>query len=110
MSGLDRALMFSDYYESSTSRYWVNLHATLTSSYLLLKFLPWFSERLWKESLDLAYLYTPGIPNYLQLGYSMNEIFFLVDLGVYVGFREQDPEVSGSWGYEGFTVRLNFRF
>jgi hypothetical protein len=110
MAGLDQALMLIDYYQPSTSKYWVNLHATLTSSYLLLKYLPWFSERLWRESLDLAYLYTPEVPNYLQVGYSLNEIFFLVDLGIYVGFRERGPEDSRSWGYEGFTARLNFRF
>lgn len=110
MARLDQALMFAKYYEPATSKYWVNLHATLTSSYLLVKFLPWFSERLWRESLDLAYLYTPDTPNYLQLGYSLNEIFFMVDVGVYVGLRERDPEVTGDWGYEGFTVRLNFRF
>jgi hypothetical protein len=75
-----------------------------------LKYLPWLSERLWRESLDLAYLYTPEVPNYLQVGYSLNEIFFLVDLGIYVGFRERGPEDSRSWGYEGFTARLNFRF
>jgi len=109
MAGLDRALMFSDYYQASTNQYWANLHATLTSSYLLIKYLPWFSERLWQESLDVAYLYTPGTPNYLQLGYRMEDIFFLMDLGVYVGFRESF-ESPGDWGYEGVTFRLNFKF
>ncbi|MDX2431223.1 MAG: DUF5686 family protein, partial [Bacteroides sp.] len=109
MAGLDRALMFSDYYQASTNKYWVNLHATLTSSYLLLKYLPWFSELLWQESLDLAYLYTPGTPNYLQVGYRLEDIFFLIDLGVYVGFREK-IEAPGEWGYQGFTFRLDFKF
>ena len=85
------------------------LNATLTSSYLLIKYLPWFSERLWKESLDLTYLYTPGTPNYLQVGYRLEEIFFMVDLGVYVGFMEK-PENDEDWGYRGVTFRLNFRF
>lgn len=107
MAGLDDALMFSDYYEASTKRYWAEAHARLSSSYLLIKYLPWFSERLWTESLDLAYLYTPEQPHYLQLGYSMNELFFMLDIGVYVGFAE-DPE--GRWGYRGITGRLNLRF
>ena len=109
MAKLDRSLMFSDYYQASTKRYWVNLHATLTSSYLLIKYLPWFSERLWKESLDFTYLYTPETPNYLQVGYRMDEIFFMVDVGVYVGFREK-IESPGDWGYQGVTFRLNLRF
>lgn len=109
IAGLDRALMFSEYYQASTNQYWTRLDATLTSSYLLIKYLPWFSERLWQESLDVVYLYTPETPNYLQLGYRLEDIFFLIDLGVYVGFRES-LEPSGAWGYEGVTFRLNLKF
>jgi len=102
MAGFENALMLMDYYEASTSEFWVQADVKLTSSYLLLKFLPWFSERLWKESLGIAYLYTPVTPHYVQLGYSLNELFFLMDLGLYVGFQEG--------AYKGFGARLNFRF
>jgi len=102
MAGFDNALMLLDYYEASTSEYWASADLKLTSSYLLIKYLPWFSERLWKESIGVSYLYTPQTPHYLQLGYSMNEIFFMADIGVYVAFQE--------WGYKGFGARLNFRF
>jgi hypothetical protein len=102
MAGFDEALMLMDYYEASTSDYWFNTDIKITSSYLLFKYLPWFSERLWKESVGIAYLYTPQTPHYIQLGYSLNEIFFMFDLGVFVGFQE------GS--YKGFGAHLNFRF
>ncbi|MEN8229172.1 MAG: DUF5686 and carboxypeptidase regulatory-like domain-containing protein [Bacteroidota bacterium] len=102
MAGFDQALMLMDFYEASTSEYWTQAEATLTSSYLLLKFLPWFSERLWKESLGITYLYTPQAPHYIQLGYSLNELFFLVDLGLFVAIQEGE--------YKGFGARLNFRF
>jgi hypothetical protein len=102
MAGYDDALMLMDYYEASTSEYWVRADAKFNSSYLLIKFLPWFSERLWTESLGLTYLHTPQTPHYVQLGYSLNEIFFLADLGVFVGFQEG--------AYKGFGARLNFRF
>ena len=102
MAGFDKALMLMDYYEASTPDYWFQADAVLTSSYLLIKFLPWFSERLWKESVGLTYLYTPQTPHYIQLGYSLNEVFFLVDLGVFVGFQEGT--------YKGFGAHLNFRF
>ena len=102
MAGLDDALFLLDYYEAATAEYWIDARATLTSSYLLLKFLPWLSERLWKESIGMAYLYTPGINHYLQAGYSLNEIFFLADLGVYVAVQD--------WSFKGAGVRLNFRF
>jgi hypothetical protein len=102
MAGLDDALMLMDYYEASTSDYWFNAGARFSSSYLLLKFLPWFSERLWKESLGITYLYTPQAPHYVELGYSLNEIFFLVDLGVYTAFQEGK--------FKGVMGKLNFRF
>ncbi len=102
MASFDQALMLMDYYEASTSEYWTNADIKLTSSYLLFKFLPWFSERLWKESLGITYLFTPQAPHYIQLGYSLNELFFFVDLGVFVAFQEGD--------YKGFGARLNFRF
>jgi len=102
MANYYNALMLMDYYEASTSNHWFSTDFIFTSSYLLIKFLPWFSERLWTESLSAAYLYTPAIPHYMQVGYSLNEIFFLVDLGVYVGFQD--------WGYKGFGARINFRF
>jgi len=102
MASFDDALMLLDYYEASTSDHWFRGNVKLTSSYLLIKFLPWFSQRLWTESLSAAYLYTPAIPHYMQVGYSLNEIFFLVDLGVYVGFQD--------WDYKGFGARVNFRF
>jgi hypothetical protein len=102
MAGFDDALMLMDYYEASTSEYWIHANASFNSSYILIKFLPWFSERLWTESLRLTYLYTPQAPHYFQLGYSLNEIFFLADLGVFVGFQEG--------AYKGFGARLNFRF
>jgi len=102
MANFDDALMLLDYYEASTSDHWFRGDVKITSSYLLIKFLPWFSERLWTESLSAAYLYTPTIPHYMQLGYSLNEIFFVMDLGVYVGFQD--------WDYKGFGARVNFRF
>ncbi len=110
MAGLDNAVMLADYYQSSTHEYWVKINARMTSSYLVLKYLPWFSERLWQESLDLLYLHTPGMRHYLQLGYSLNEIFFLADLGVYVGFGEEGSGGSPGWGYRGVTGRLSLRF
>jgi hypothetical protein len=102
MADFDHALMLMDYYEASTSEHWASAEVKLTTSYLLVKFLPWISERLWKESLGVSYLYTPQIPHYLQLGYSLNEIFFMADIGLYVAFQD--------WGYKGFGARLNFRF
>lgn len=102
MAGLDNALMLMDYYEPSTSDYWFQAEASINSSYLLIKFLPWFSERLWKESVGIKYLHTPQAPHYVEIGYSLNEIFFLADLGVYTAFQQGQ--------YKGVMLKLNFRF
>lgn len=102
MAGFDHSLMFMNYYEAATDRSWAFADAKLTTSYLALKFIPWFSERLWKESVGFTYLYTPHIQNYIQAGYSLNELFFLADVGIYAAFQE--------WEYRGFSIRLNFRF
>ncbi len=102
MAGFDHGLLLMDFYEASTAEYWASGEAVLTSSYLLLKFLPWFSERLWKESLRIYYVYTPATPHYVQAGYSLNELFFLMDVGVFAAFQGGE--------YKGFGVRLNLRF
>ena len=108
-AGLEGAQVFSDFYQTSTNRYWMKANTTFSTSYMLIKLLPWFSERLWKESLDLVYLYTPDTPHYLQLGYRVDEISLLMDLAVFVGFGP-DTVAGGDWGYRGVTVRWNFRF
>ena len=108
-AGLEGAQVFSDFYQTSTNRYWMKANTTFSTSYMLIKLLPWFSERLWKESLDLVYLYTPDTPHYLQVGYRVDEISLLMDLAVFVGFGP-DTVAGGDWGYRGVTVRWNFRF
>jgi hypothetical protein len=91
-----------NYYRGSTSDYYIEGHARFQSSYLLLKLLPWMSERLWNESISVSYLYTPDIKNHIQLGYSLNEIGFLLDVGVFTALE--------NWSYHGTGVRINFRF
>jgi hypothetical protein len=39
-----------------------------------------------RENLSLSYLGSRFYPNYTEIGYSISEIFFLGELGVYVGF------------------------
>ncbi len=101
-AGFEDALMLMNYYEASTSEHWFNAGARLSSSYLLLKFLPWFSERLWKESVGINYLYTPQAPHYVEVGYSLNDILFLMDLGVFAAFQEGN--------FKGVMGKLNFKF
>jgi hypothetical protein len=91
-----------DHYRAATNESYLQVHGKLTSPYLLLKLLPWMSERLWTESLSVDYLVTPAINNHIQVGYSLNEIAFLLDIGIYAAFED--------WKYHGTGLRVNFRF
>ena len=91
-----------DYYRASTNQYYLEAHAGLTSPYLMLKLLPWFSERLWNETISVSFLQTQDINQHIQLGYSLNEIGFMFDIGIYTAFEE--------WKYYGNAVTFNFRF
>jgi len=102
MIGFNETFLLMDYYRASTNESYLQAHGRLSTSYLLLKMLPWFSERLWTESISLNYLITPSIDNHIQLGYSLNEIAFLLDIGVYVAIED--------WKYHGTALRFNFRF
>lgn len=102
MIGFGQTFALLDYYRGSTSAYYIESHAGLRSSYLLIKLLPWFSERLWTETLSVGYLYTPDVNNHIQLGYSLNDIMLMMDAGIYVAIEE--------WGYFGTAVKFNFRF
>ncbi len=101
-NGFAQSFALLNYYQASTNEYYFEGHVRLRSSYMLIKLLPWFSERLWNEALSMAYLYTPTINNHIQLGYSLNDIAFMMDLGIFVGFED--------WEYYGTEFRINFRF
>jgi len=102
MAGFQETFLLLDHYRASTNDYFVQAHSMLTSSYIAIKMLPWFSERLWNESLALSYLYTPGVPHHVQLGYSINDIGFLFDVGIYTAFE--------NWRYHGTALRFYMRF
>jgi len=41
-----------------------------------------------RENLSLSYLGSRFHPNYTEIGYSISEIFFLGEVGVYFGFDD----------------------
>ncbi|MEX0985894.1 MAG: DUF5686 and carboxypeptidase regulatory-like domain-containing protein [Bacteroidales bacterium] len=102
MIGFQESFLLLDHYRASTNEYFIQAHGRLTSSYMLLKLLPWFSERLWNESVSVSYLHTPNVQNHFQAGYSLNEIGFLFDVGVFVAFED--------WIYHGTALRFYLRF
>lgn len=102
VNGFQETFLLMDFYRSSTSGEYLEAHARLTSTYLVLKLLPWFSERLWNESLSVSYLTSDVISDHIQVGYSLNEIGFLFDIGIYTAFE--------NWKYHGTALRFYLRF
>jgi len=100
--GFQDAFLLMDYYRSSTSTSYLEGHARLTSPFIVLKLLPWFSERLWNESVSVSYLNSGSVNDHIQVGYSLNEIGFLFDIGIYTAFE--------NWQYHGTALRIYLRF
>jgi hypothetical protein len=77
-----------DRYEASTNQWFVRANGTYASPYLLIKYLPFFSNRLWNENLHIGYFYTSDYKNYTQIGYSISRIFMVGNIGVFAGFND----------------------
>ncbi len=100
--GFAETFLLLDYYRASTNEHYLQAHAQLSSSYMILKMLPWFSERLWSEAISVNYLFTPSINHHIQAGYSLTEIGFLLDIGIFTAFE--------NWRYHGTGLRFYLRF
>ena len=92
-----------EYYRYSASDKHVQAHFVYQTPFLFLKFLPYFSNRiLWKESVQLNYLYTPGLKNYLEPSYTIG-MLPAWEIGVFAGFSNFKYR---SWGFKA-SLALN---
>ena len=96
------AFMLPEFYSLSTPEFFVQAHVKYTTPYLALKYLPFLSNTLMRENLSLSYLGSVNHPHYYELGYSISEIFFLAEMGVYVGFQ--------NFNYKSAGVSLTLKF
>jgi hypothetical protein len=103
INNYEDAFMLPAFYSLSTPEFFVEGHVKYTSPYLLLKLLPGFSKTLMRENISYSFLGTRNHKTYSEIGYSVSEIFFLGELGVYAGFDNLT--------YRSIGVRavLNFR-
>lgn len=74
-------------YEYSTADKYIEAHLKYTNDFLLLKHLPIISNQLWKENLYLNTLIVDKHYPYYEFGYSMSQILFTGEIGVFVGFK-----------------------
>ena len=99
----DDAFMLPDYYSLSTPELFGEAHLKYTAPYILLKLLPGLSNTLIRENLSFSLLASRFQTTYTEIGYSLSEIFFIGEIGVYAGFNDLKYSCSGV----KFTLRLN---
>ena len=88
INNYEDAFMLPAFYSMSTPEFYVEGHLKYTTPYLLLKLLPVLSNTLMRENLSLSYFGSRFHPFYSEIGYSISEIFFLGELGVYAGLDD----------------------
>lgn len=98
----ENAFMLLEYYQYSTPEWFAEAHIKYNTPFLLIKLLPFFSEKLWQETLYGNYLYQPEFKNYVELGYGLTDVYFIADAGIFFGFED------GKYSRYGFKVSLNF--
>jgi hypothetical protein len=90
-------LMFNDFYKMyhtmkpyapATNEWMVSGFMKYETPYLCLKFLPGLNRTLMTENLYFSYLNTPFVKNYMEVGYSLNNIWMIGHIGVFVGFEQ----------------------
>jgi len=75
-------------YDYSTNQWFLESHAAFTTPYLLIKNVPFLQDKLWNEDLYWHHLTTPDLRNYNEVGYSVSQIWLLMNVGVFAGFED----------------------
>jgi hypothetical protein len=87
LNNYEDAFMLPSFYSMSTPEFYVEGHLKYTTPYLLLKLLPVLSNTLMRENISLSYFGSRFHTSYTEIGYSISEILFIGELGVYAGFE-----------------------
>ncbi len=70
-------------YKYSTADRYLEAHIYYQAPVILIKNIPWFGKRLWREGIQINYLTNRVIHNYTELGYTVGLIW---QAGIFVGF------------------------
>lgn len=101
INSYDDAFMLPAFYSLSTPELYGEAHLKYTTPYLLLKFLPGLSNTLIRENISFSYLGSRFHKNYTEIGYTLSEIFFLGEAGIFIGFDDLK--------YRSFGVKITLR-
>jgi hypothetical protein len=102
ISDFKRGFFLINNYEYSTNTKYLEAHAQYSNQFLLLKRLPIISNQMWTENLYLNCLFVERYRPYYEAGYSMADIFFAGEVGVFTAFQ-------GS-SFHGVGVKATFKF
>ena len=110
----DDSYVLLPYYRYSTNKEWFEAFANYNTDYLLLKRLPFLQGKMFTETLQTKYLYTPDKKHYTEWGYSVDLPMGIGGAGVFVSFDSFDynsvglqffiPLLRGEKGSRSITV------
>ncbi len=95
LNNYEDAFFLAPVYSMAARSGFAEAHARYTTPTLLLKRLPVLSRTLIRENIDLSAAWTPESGYYWEAGYSLSEVFFLANTGVWAGFRGTAFESAG---------------
>jgi hypothetical protein len=100
-SSYENSFRLLPFYQFSTSKQYLDLHANWQSRRLILKQLPIIRNSLVSENIFINVLSTPELNNYIETGYGISNLFLLLNLEAVAGFED------GKFRSAGIKVSLN---
>jgi hypothetical protein len=102
LGNVNDAFRLMPYYRNATTHNFAEAHIRFTTPYLLIKYLPFLSNKLWCENLHLNYLTTRQQQHYWEVGYSISMIYMVGSVGIFAGFE--------GTSYRSYGVQVAFEF
>jgi len=75
-----------NYYALSTADRFLNGFISYKSPFIFLKYLPVLSNTLWREMIWAGYYSSPVTPCHTEVGYTLLEVLYSANVGVFAGF------------------------
>lgn len=102
VGSLNSQFHFWSPYAYSSREGYLRLSASYATPLLVLKYLPWVSNRLWLENIWVNHLFLPEKRSFTEIGYGLSQIFMVAKAGVFLGI-EHEKQIR--WG---FRVGIGF--
>lgn len=87
-------------YEPSSNEGFIHISGEYRSEYLLMRYLSLLNRKTWSESIHLNYFSrNPSFENYFEAGYSLNNLFFAGNVGIFTGIANGE--------FKSVSLKLN---